>query len=71
MGGERHPKFAEDGGKAGWGSRARTFPSDLWKVAYLGNSLRPSQSPRPESRQRASAEVELTLGFFIRYKRLR
>lgn len=65
MGGERHPKFAEDRGKGGWGSQARTFPSDFWKVAYLGNRLRPSQSPRPESRQWASAEVELTRVFFL------
>lgn len=71
MGGERHPKFAEDRGEAGWGSWAGTFLSDLWKVAYLGNSLSPSQSTRPESKQWASAEVELMLGVIVRYKRLR
>lgn len=51
------------------GAAGQALSIRLWKVADLGKSLRSSQSPRPESRQWASAGVEFTLGGFVGYKR--
>lgn len=64
---ERHPKFAEDRGEAGWGNQARTFPIRLLGSSLSVKQLETQPGPRLESSHWPSTEVELTLRLFVRY----